>query len=307
MYDIIGDVHGHAQLLKKLLIKLGYEKRRGGFYHPFRKAVFVGDFINRGPDIRKTIRIVREIVESGNGYAILGNHEINAIIASLKDKSGMPLVKPPLKKFISVVKTTNEFADYKKEWADHVKWLRSLPFYFEREGIRVVHACWSDQAIDFINRNLTSQRIKKSVFQKIYKDQGSEIAKNIWLVTKGPQFKLPGDLKIKNNKGVSPRAYRIRWWEDHRGKTFEEFSFESKYKLPQYTIPEQILPVVFPYLPDNPLLFFGHYCRHKGPYIISKNICCVDSCINDSKVLTAYSWKGETELLSENLVQASVC
>ena len=66
MYDIIGDVHGHAQLLKKLLTKLGYKKSDEGYVHSSRKAVFVGDFINRGPSIRKTIRIVREMVENGN-------------------------------------------------------------------------------------------------------------------------------------------------------------------------------------------------------------------------------------------------
>ncbi|HDR51515.1 MAG TPA: phosphoesterase, partial [Mariniphaga anaerophila] len=88
MYDIIGDVHGHAPLLKKLLLQLGYEKTANGYANPARKAVFVGDFINRGPQIRKTIRTIRTMVENGNALAILGNHEINTIIAHLEDKKG---------------------------------------------------------------------------------------------------------------------------------------------------------------------------------------------------------------------------
>ena len=80
MYDIIGDVHGQATMLKKLLLQLGYQKADSVYSHPERKAVFVGDFINRGPEIKKTIRIVRSMVESGNALAVLGNHEINAII-----------------------------------------------------------------------------------------------------------------------------------------------------------------------------------------------------------------------------------
>jgi hypothetical protein len=303
MYDIIGDVHGHAQLLKKLLTTLGYKKKRNGYTHSSRKAVFVGDFINRGPDIRKTIRIVRDMVENGNAHAVLGNHEINAIIASLKDKKGMPLIKPPLRNFISVLKTTEEFANAKEEWAGHLKWLRSLPLFLEMDGIRVIHACWSDQAIDYLRENITYPRIKKRIFHEIYNDPGSKIAQNIWLVTKGPQFKMPGDLKIINNKGVSPRSYRIRWWEDPHGKTFEELSFESKFKLPQYNVPDQILPVTYPYNTDNPVLFFGHYCRFKGPYIINQNMCCVDSCVNGSKVLTAYSWQGEKRLIPKNLLR----
>ncbi len=103
MYDIIGDVHGQAALLKKLLLKLGYEKGEKGYFHPNRKAVFVGDFINRGSEIRKTIRIIRTMVENGNAFAVLGNHEINAILFHLKDEGGKPLVKEPRKKlFIAV-------------------------------------------------------------------------------------------------------------------------------------------------------------------------------------------------------------
>ena len=79
MYDIIGDVHGYASVLKKLLLQIGYIKTENGYSHSSRKAIFVGDFVNRGPEIRKTIRIVRKMVENGNALAIIGNHEINAI------------------------------------------------------------------------------------------------------------------------------------------------------------------------------------------------------------------------------------
>ncbi len=305
MYDIIGDVHGHARLLKKMLVKLGYEKRGKGFTHNNRKVIFTGDFINRGPDIRKTIRIVRNMVENGNAFAILGNHEINSIIASLKDKKGLPLVKPPLKSYMSVLKTTKEFTDAEEEWAGHVKWLRSLPLFLEFDGLRVIHACWSDSAVSYLKNNLTFPYIKKSVFQKVFKKPDSKMAKIISLITRGPHFRLPGDLKIINNKGVSPRSFRLKWWEDPFGKTFEDLSFESKFGLPQYTVPQQILPKTYPYAESEPVLFIGHYCRFKGPFILSKNLCCVDSCVNGSKILTAYSWDGERELSEEKLIQVS--
>ena len=47
MYDIIGDVHGQADMLKELLRQIGYTTKNGVYSHPERKAVFVGDFINR--------------------------------------------------------------------------------------------------------------------------------------------------------------------------------------------------------------------------------------------------------------------
>ncbi len=303
MYDIIGDVHGHAQLLKKLLLELGYEKTHEGYSHPSRKAVFVGDFINRGPQIKKTIRIIRKMVESGNALAVLGNHEINVIIAYLKDKKGNPLVKPLLKNFISGLKTFNEFIDAPEEWQEHLRWLRTLPLFLELDGIRIVHACWSEKAINFMKNNLPQGKIKKEIFRKVYKNPESEWATNVWLLTKGMQFNMPGDLKIINNKGVSPRSFRIRWWENPMGKTFEEISFESKFHMPGYTIPKEILPESLPYPEEAPIVFFGHYCRGNGPHIIKPNICCLDTCIAGSKRLLAYRWNGERTLKPENLIK----
>ena len=46
MYDIIGDIHGHAAELKALLEKLGYREQDGAYRHPDRRAVFLGDFID---------------------------------------------------------------------------------------------------------------------------------------------------------------------------------------------------------------------------------------------------------------------
>ncbi len=298
MYDIIGDVHGYAPLLKRMLLELGYKKTTSGYSHPERKAIFVGDFINRGPQIRKTLRTIRTMVENKNALAILGNHEVNIIINHLKNKDN-----PLNKNDITEIKTLNEFKNYPDEWNDHVKWLRTLPLFLELNGIRVVHACWSDQAIEFIKENLPSGKIKKEVFMKLEKYPGSPLARNIWLLTKGPQFKLPGDLKIINSKGVSPRSFRMRWWENPKGKTFKELSFENKYELPDYTIPPQITPEVLAYPENSPIVFFGHYCRSNGPHIISPNICCIDACITGSKSLLAYRWEGEKALSALKLVR----
>jgi len=297
MYDIIGDVHGHAQLLKKLLLELGYRKTDVGYSHPERKAIFVGDFINRGPQIRKTIKTIRSMVENGNALAVLGNHEISIIISHIKNK-GYPFLQSD----ISEIKTLQEFVEFPDEWSSHIKWLRSLPLFLEMGDIRVVHACWSDLAVDFIKQNLPPGKIKKGIFRQINKNPASEYGQSIWTLTKGLQFKMPGDLKIINNKGTSPRSFRMRWWEDPKGKTFEEMSFENKYRLPDYTVPPEIVPSGLPYNENNPIVFFGHYCRNNGPYIIKSNICCLDACINGTNTLLAYRWEGEKTLSESNLI-----
>jgi hypothetical protein len=296
MFDIIGDVHGYAQLLKKLLLTLGYNKTESGYAHPERKAIFVGDFVNRGPQIKKTIRLIRSMVEGGNAYAILGNHELNLIIDHIRSRKNINT-----RKDISVVKTVNEFSDEPEEWKDHIKWLRSLPLFLELDGLRIVHACWSDEAVEFIKQNLPQGKIKKEVFRKLRKEPYSPLASHIWLLTRGILFKLPGDLKIISNKGISPRTFRIKWWEEPLDKTFGQLSFEAKYQLPEYTVPPQILPQSLPYGSNKPPLFFGHYCRKDGPHIISHNLCCIDACVAGSKTLLAYRWDGETVLTEEKI------
>lgn len=303
MYDIIGDVHGEAALLKKLLKKMGYQKTNGAYAHPERKVVFTGDFINRGPEIKKTIRIVRAMVESGNAMAVLGNHEINAILYHLSDKHGEALVKKNTKHYLSLFKTIHEYSHNLDEWKDTLKWLRTLPLFLDLGEIRVVHACWSQRAIDVAASIYTEGRIRKKVFRAIFKNSGDEITESVWRLTKGVALKMPSDLRVRNNKGVTPRSIRVTWWEDPAGKTFKDLSFESKYSLPPYTVPKELLPKVYPYSSDAPPLFIGHYCRGNGPVLIKPNICCVDSCVTGTGVLTAYRWSGETSLESNNIVQ----
>lgn len=298
MYDIIGDVHGHAALLKMILLELGYKKTDSGYAHPERKAIFVGDFINRGPQIKKTVRMIRTMVENQHAHAILGNHEMNSIISYIKYKMDVFT-----RNDVYELKTLNEYRDNQAEWADTIKWLRTLPLFIDLKDIRIVHACWSDKAVDYLRENLTPGKIKKEVIRALFKNQEDLMPQNIWLLIKGLNFKMPGDMKVKNNKGVSPRTFRMRWWEEPTGKTFEEISFESKYQFPHYTIPPQIAPDFQPYPEDAPIVFFGHYCRSNGPYIIRPNLCCLDSCINGSKSLLAYRWNGEKQLSEANLVR----
>lgn len=41
--------------------------------------VFVGDYIDRGPDSLRVVELVRAMVDAGSAVALCGNHEFNAI------------------------------------------------------------------------------------------------------------------------------------------------------------------------------------------------------------------------------------
>src|SRR5580698_10478010 len=99
-FDIIGDIHGHADKLKGLLSKLGYELTGKGYRHPERKAFFVGDYIDRGPQIKETLEIVRFMVENDQAIALRGNHEYNALCFHFQETDGGHLRKHLIKNII---------------------------------------------------------------------------------------------------------------------------------------------------------------------------------------------------------------
>jgi protein phosphatase len=77
-FDIIGDVHGCADELEELLATLGYSlDDNGTFRHPEgRRAVFLGDLVDRGPRIRDVLRIVMDMVAAETALAVPGNHDV---------------------------------------------------------------------------------------------------------------------------------------------------------------------------------------------------------------------------------------
>ncbi len=80
-FDIIGDVHGCCDELEELLGELGYETvesdGRASYKHPEgRKAIFVGDLVDRGPRILDTVFLVRSMAQAGGAWAVPGNHDM---------------------------------------------------------------------------------------------------------------------------------------------------------------------------------------------------------------------------------------
>jgi protein phosphatase len=82
-FDVIGDVHGCGDELDALLDTLGYLPGEDGVRrHPEgRKAVFVGDLVDRGPRIVHVLHTVMAMVEAGSALAVPGNHDIKLVKA----------------------------------------------------------------------------------------------------------------------------------------------------------------------------------------------------------------------------------
>lgn len=144
--DIVGDIHGELTALTALHKHLGYDLHG---YHPNnRKLVFVGDLCDRGPDSYGVIQFVQNLVEHGNAYVILGNHEINLLIDDVKDGSGWffdERHEQDQKNYAPFRRTPPEQRDFVRNF------LNNLPIALVRDDIRIVHAAWTTPAINAIS------------------------------------------------------------------------------------------------------------------------------------------------------------
>lgn len=91
-FDIIGDLHGCCDELELLLDQLGYRsvacsKPLGSelyldrvHMHPDgRRAIFVGDYVDRGPRSVDTLRVVATMAHHGHAFCLPGNHDVKLL------------------------------------------------------------------------------------------------------------------------------------------------------------------------------------------------------------------------------------
>ena len=88
-FDIIGDIHGCFDELADLFGRLGYsiEVQSNGTPSSSysvkppegRKAIFLGDLVDRGPKIPEVLRLVMSMVEAGTALCVPGNHDVKLL------------------------------------------------------------------------------------------------------------------------------------------------------------------------------------------------------------------------------------
>ncbi len=302
MYDMIGDIHGHAVRLKKLLVKLRYSYGKGTYTHPGRKVLFIGDYIDRGPQIRETLEIVKGMVDTGNAVALLGNHEYNALCFHCQESKGGHLRKHSIKNIIQHYETLRQFQGRQKEYEDYLKWFKSLPLFYETESFRAVHACWDSDCIAYLHQHLYKSRLTDELIAQSVR-QGSKLNHAIGITLKGVELEIPDNLAISDTDGNKRTELRIKWWEKATGKTFKEMSVKKNARLPDIHIPRSLLPKIAYYKKEEKPVFFGHYALDGNPIICRDNVCCLDYGVANKGHLVAYRFNGETHLSSKSFVQ----
>lgn len=312
-YDVIGDVHGHAEPLESLLRVMGYVHRRGAWRHPSRQAVFVGDLVDRGPGQLEVLRMARGMVEAGSARIVLGNHEYNAVAYATGDPDSPGHFLRPHhgnagpknirqhEAFIGAVGGLHT-----PEHLAVIDWFRTIPLWLDLGGLRVVHACWHGPSMAVLqpltgpDHTLTDDLVVAS------SRRGTPAYDAIEVLLKGPEVELGETYGYHDKEGTWRTRARHRWW-DPAAVTLRDAALippnaTGKDAEPVPSLPERPVPDrLDPYDGDVPVIV-GHYWESGTPTVWHAKVACVDYSVAKGGELVAYRWSGEDVLVDDNFV-----
>ena len=299
-YDIVGDIHGHAAKLQRLLRRLGYEERDGIYRHASRQLIFVGDFIDRGPEIRRTLQIARAMVDAGTARAVMGNHELNALLYHTKGPDGEWLRPHNEKNTDQHQATLDQIAlSDPVEWKDWLNWMLKLPLWLDLGSCRVVHAAWDDESVKTLG---TQDTLTKRNLAKVG-DRPTPEGNAVNFLLKGPEYKLGDGTLFVDKQGFARTSVRAKWWIPIRpGMTHAEAAMPAGEIRGEGGVPDGVsLPG---YSKEAPAIFFGHYWfapeEIKAP--LASNVACLDYSAGNGGPLVAYRFDGEAILKPDKFV-----
>jgi hypothetical protein len=297
-YDFIGDVHGFASNLIKLLIKMGYIFKDDTYYHPEgRIVVFVGDYIDRGLEEEKVVNIVSSMVKAGTALASMGNHEYNAICYSTL-VNGEYLRPHDDQNYNQHKAFLDEYPFSSKKHSAVIDWFKTLPLFLELDGVNVIHAAWIQKDIDFIKPLLSDgNKLNDNVLKEVAKK--GDVYHAIERLLKGVELILPNNMYWSDKDGIERNTMRFNWFTYKKNVTYKNcaLSIPDHVKLPDTLIPNA--PLL--YNGDKPV-FFGHYWMQGNPKIQTNKLACLDYSVAKGGKLVAYRWNGEQDLDNKNFI-----
>ena len=302
-YDIIGDIHGCSQSLRALLELLGYREMSGVYRHPSRTVIFLGDFIDRGPQQREVIEIVRTMIEAGTAQSVMGNHEFNAIAYFTPDRESGDYLRP------HTAKNAGQHEEFLKayahtpgDYAEVIDWFRTLPLWLDLGGLRIVHACWdarlinkvavSNEGSNLLNEDLLIQASHRGHWQ----------FEALETLLKGKEIRLPNGASFRDKDGNLRHNIRVRWWDQSATNFREAFlgPESARTHIPDDEIAGDHL---VEYSHEAPPVFLGHYWMEGEPAPLASNIACLDySVAKPGGRLIAYRWDDERLLERDRFV-----
>lgn len=311
-YDIIGDVHGCAYSLEALLERLDYRLQRGVWRHPTRQALFLGDIIDRGPNIRRALHTVYNMVQAGAAHCLMGNHEFYALAWHTLAPAGSSQIfvrEHNLRHQRLMQETSEQFANYANEWQQFIAWFSQLPLFMEHQHCRLVHAYWDEQLIETLKTRFADGRVDLAFFQQAATP--NSFAHQVFnRLLRGINLPLPQGLRLTSHDGYIRESFRSKFWvEDHPPQTYGDVVFQPD-ALPEHVanlpLPDRYKQFLLSYDASQPILFVGHYWRSGIPNLLTKNVACLDYSAVQGGKLVAYRLDQETHLQNSKFVWVDV-
>jgi serine/threonine protein phosphatase 1 len=138
----IGDIHGCAKELEALLrkIKIGNDDL----------VIFLGDYIDRGPDARRVVDIILELSEMRQVVTLKGNHE--ALLLDFLDRpesqgAGLFVMNGGTSTLANYADSSGSF-NFPE---DHLKFFKDLRLSYETDDYFFVHAGVPEQPLSTID------------------------------------------------------------------------------------------------------------------------------------------------------------
>ncbi len=300
--DFIGDIHGEYQHLITLLSKLSYSRTSNSWRHPEgRKICFLGDYVDRGPQILEVVQTIRGMVDAGDAYAIMGNHEFNLISWHTSLTEGSSERCRPERKRYQLEESLVQLGEYDSEW---IEWMRTLPPVWRRSGAVAVHACWSPDDADTImsewhkaGNYWTPDLIRMAA-------EDGPLLGAVERVMKGPEISLPNGTTMELGQGDIRQHARIQWWTppDTTAPMGDQIIPNLKQQTPTLTTEQgEAWPPGIK--STDPLVFCGHYwLKEEDPKPRTEKVVCLDYSVAKEGFLCAYRYDGENIARAEKMI-----
>ncbi len=312
-YDLIGDIHGHADKLEALLRHMGYVPQGRGYRAPQgHQAIFLGDLIDRGPAQMRVLEIVRAMVDQGQALCVMGNHEFNAIGFLTEDPNNpgeclranrldSPKARRNREQHAEFLAQVGEGSARHR---DAVQWFRSLPLALDLGGIRAVHASWEPSAVDLVNAcywdgGRDGGRMSDAFLYGSHV-KGSPLEAARKRLSCGLEWDLPAGQHIVDKAGHTHGEVRIADWR-YGATSLRDVALVpsgQEHFVPDIALPDDIALQRL----DGAPVFIGHHWFSGQPVIESPKLACLDWSAAKDGPLVGYRWAGESELTNDHLV-----
>jgi len=152
---MISDIHGCFDPFNELLDVIKYDPSAD-------QLILLGDYVDRGPKSKETVKLIKDLVSNYNVIALRGNHdqrlvdlirsEKDSVKAKFLEHGGVTTLQSYcdcIRSFTDDDELNQAIMHIRQHFNDHIDFLESLPLYHEDQNHIYVHAGLNPQYKDW--------------------------------------------------------------------------------------------------------------------------------------------------------------